>query len=270
MGCKKMSNPVRFTPSDLMPEHDIVLLKAGFCPNLNGWQVPKIRMPCWVMWYNQSPGCSCISGGMEYELTGRNVILIPPYTEYEGIQKHPVRHYFFWFQTAAPFDLPRREVVELDAAPFASQLEQAFRSPAYYRIRLYCIVTQILLSIPESFFDNAGNNEKSQVINKVLDFINQHHGNVTNAEIAAAAYLSSSRLSHLFKAEMGFAPQRYCRQLRMMRAMQLLLDGMGIKEVAEKCGFANRYHFSKDFRKYNFAPPGKWLKSHPNYDGKGE
>ena len=43
---------------------------------------------------------------------------------------------------------------------------------------------------------------------------------------------------------------------------QLLRDGMDIKSAAEACGFADRYHFSKEFKKHHNSPPGKWQKTY--------
>ena len=85
---------------------------------------------------------------------------------------------------------------------------------------------------------------------------------MSNAEIAAELHLSPTRFSHLFKAEMEISPQRYCHQVRMYKAIQMLQEGHDIKTTAENCGYADRYHFSKEFKRYHNTTPGKWLRIH--------
>ena len=59
---------------------------------------------------------------------------------------------------------------------------------------------------------------------------------------------------------MGMSPQRYCLQVKMAVADQFLHLGWSIEDVASACGFADRYHFSKEFKKYQGVSPGKWQK----------
>jgi transcriptional regulator GlxA family with amidase domain len=39
---------------------------------------------------------------------------------------------------------------------------------------------------------------------------------------------------------------------------------LSIDEIAGKCGFADRYHFSKSFRKYFGLPPAEFRMRHNN------
>ena len=260
---EKMSDFVDLGASDLTPRQDVVLLRAGYRARLCDWRARNSLNPFWVLWYNTGAGCGCLSGDRIYELTGENLLLIPPYTRYSGMQKQVVSHYYIWFSAAAPFDLPRREVLDLPVGGFRKQLAAAF-APGNLRQRtiLYGLVTELLLGIPENFFRRESVAGHVKVVDEAIAFINRRNGNVSNAEIAAEVHLSPIRFSHLFKEEMAISPQRYCRQIRMYQAMQLLRDGMDIKSAAEACGFADRYHFSKEFKKHHNSPPGKWQKTY--------
>ena len=46
----------------------------------------------------------------------------------------------------------------------------------------------------------------------------------------------------------------------MSIAADNLLRGMSVEQTAELGGFANRFHFSREFRKHYGLAPGKWLK----------
>ncbi len=68
------------------------------------------------------------------------------------------------------------------------------------------------------------------------------------AAIAAAAGLSSSRLSHLFRHETGSSVQAFVEQRRMLRAADLLRrTSFPIKQVAGEAGFDSPFYFSRRF-----------------------
>lgn len=77
-------------------------------------------------------------------------------------------------------------------------------------------------------------------------------------ELAAAVNLSVSRLSHLFRAEVGVPPARYLHAIRMQRARILLeRTSLTVKEVMAKVGVADPSHFARDFRRYHGIPPSQ-------------
>lgn len=267
LNVKKMSNTVDLISSELTPEHSVIILRAGYRAKLDVWNVNNCLQPGWVMWYNPNGGCSCISGDSRYELTGDNLLLIPPHTIYSGEKTGTPKHYFIWFQAVAPFDLPQRKVISLPAAPFVKRIKAAFKPGKYQISQLYTLVHELLLEIPEDFFSVDTSPGKNQLINQAIKFINRHDGCVSNAEIAVELHLSQTRFNHLFKDKMDISPQRYCHQVRMCKAIQLLQKGQDIKTTAEICGYADRYHFSKEFKRYHNTTPGKWCKIHLDKTG---
>ena len=265
---KKMSNFVTNTehwrilypPEKQLSE--IVLLNAGFVPQLSSWNTHNCIQNFWVLWYNFSPGCACISGGEIHELTPDKIILIPPNTLYSGQLGQMPPHFFIWFKTGTPFYYPERKVLEIPAKPFLPQLRQAVGKNERTTVCHFNLISSILLSIPETAFTPPQYPSKSRTIEKALSFIAQNRGNVTNTQIAAELHLSPIRFSHLFKEEMGISPQRYCLQIKMAQAEQFLLLGWSIENTAKSCNFADRYHFSKEFKKYHGISPGRWVKQY--------
>jgi len=70
------------------------------------------------------------------------------------------------------------------------------------------------------------------------------------AGLAQTCGLSASRLTHLFRAQVGSSPQRFSERCRLNRAAELLrLGGMTISEIAREVGFDNPFYFSNRFRK---------------------
>ena len=74
-------------------------------------------------------------------------------------------------------------------------------------------------------------------------------------EIAAGVSLSASRLSHLFRAELGLPPRRYQLWLRLRDAIGELQNGCSVTEAAHAAGFADVAHLSRTFRRMlGFTP----------------
>jgi AraC family transcriptional regulator of arabinose operon len=79
---------------------------------------------------------------------------------------------------------------------------------------------------------------------------------VTLPDVARAANLSVSRLSHRFKAEVGKTPMQFLEAERMARARQLLqLTTRPIGAIALEVGYESPIHFSLRFRKlFSLSP----------------
>lgn len=84
---------------------------------------------------------------------------------------------------------------------------------------------------------------------------------VTLTEVAHAAGLSVSRLSHRFKDEVGITPGQFLERERLTRAAQLLqLTTRPIAEVAAEVGFSSPIHFSLRFKKAFSLSPREFRK----------
>lgn len=72
---------------------------------------------------------------------------------------------------------------------------------------------------------------------------------LTNEQLAAAAYLSPFHFARLFKKLTGTTPHAYLASLRIAAAQDLLTDtDLSITEIAVRVGFQNSSHFAKAFR----------------------
>ena len=72
----------------------------------------------------------------------------------------------------------------------------------------------------------------------------------TIPDMARLAALSPSQLHRSFKQRFGVSPITWLRHERINRACRLLADrALGIAEVGRLCGYADPYHFSRDFRR---------------------
>lgn len=83
----------------------------------------------------------------------------------------------------------------------------------------------------------------------------------TLREIAAAAAMEESSVCRLFRRYQGTSPYQYLLRRKMNLAAGMLMDGSGlVKEVAQRMGFADPYHFSRCFKAVHGVAPKQLLK----------
>ncbi len=87
------------------------------------------------------------------------------------------------------------------------------------------------------------------------------HGRIAPAPwktLESVSGLSRRQLDRLFRARFGCSPAAWLAERCGERATALLADpGLPIKQVAERCGFADASHFVRWFRRHRGATPGR-------------
>jgi transcriptional regulator GlxA family with amidase domain len=86
----------------------------------------------------------------------------------------------------------------------------------------------------------------------------------TSGSLATSVGLSASQLRRKFVAQTGLPPMQYLRQLRLKRAMELLLTRTywTVKEVGAAVGFCDMSHFVRAFRQRNGQSPTQYRRAH--------
>lgn len=97
-------------------------------------------------------------------------------------------------------------------------------------------------------------------IRAVLDHVSANLTGRCDVEtLAGVAGLSRSRLTTLFRQQVGRSPQDHVESLRLLRAARLLQGGgTRVAAAAEASGFANPYYFATRFRKTFGATPSQY------------
>lgn len=76
------------------------------------------------------------------------------------------------------------------------------------------------------------------------------------ATLARVSGLSAQQLTRLFRDQAGYTPMRYLWRIREEAGRRLLREtGLTVAEIAEACGFANPFHFTRRIRERFGAPP---------------
>jgi AraC-like DNA-binding protein len=93
-----------------------------------------------------------------------------------------------------------------------------------------------------------------RVIDRMLEDPSAHH---TVESLADVASMSRSAFAERFVAALGRPPMAMVAHVRMQHAAQLLrqADTLSLDEIAARCGYSSRSHFSAAFRKHHGASP---------------
>ena len=100
------------------------------------------------------------------------------------------------------------------------------------------------------------NGNVRSVIEVMKDNLNRK---LSLAEMCRSADLSISRLSHLFRKEVGESPAQYLIMLKMERARSLLCDPVqSVKAVMVEVGFRDQSNFARAFKKAYGETPSEY------------
>ncbi len=82
------------------------------------------------------------------------------------------------------------------------------------------------------------------------------HEPVQLDQLARAGSVSAKHLCRLFEKHLQLTPMQAVRLLRLEQALGFLQrSNLSMKQIADRCGFASPYHFSRVFREVYGLPP---------------
>lgn len=98
---------------------------------------------------------------------------------------------------------------------------------------------------------------KDDRVRRTIEFLREfEYRQVPLADLAQRVGLGPSRLTHLFKQEMGGSLRKFLREARLMRAAQLVSStDERISTVCYSVGFTDVSNFNHSFKKRFGVPP---------------
>jgi AraC family transcriptional regulator of arabinose operon len=109
---------------------------------------------------------------------------------------------------------------------------------------------------------DSGSLQKDCRVQKVVQVLNQDPSR-TLPELAQSCQISSSRLSHLFKNDLGITVKSYRLECRLQEAAAMLAStSMPIKEIGYAAGYHHSSSFVRAFKTHFGLSPAGYRRRH--------
>lgn len=123
-----------------------------------------------------------------------------------------------------------------------------------------------IASVNELYGERAGSFHNRRIysetrsVRRVREFIRENAAeNIKLQDLAEIARLSPFHLNRTFSAQVGMPPHEYQNQLRIEKAVQLIVQKKLLAEIAFDTGFSDQSHFNRFFKRYTGVTPKRFF-----------
>jgi AraC-like DNA-binding protein len=254
-----------------------------------------MTFPYWRLYWNKTNNGEIFYLGQAFKMDKESIFLIPPFTPFnthitghirinEGINVAGSRidkaqdeeeftsdrllHLFIHFNMGVPYDrvLPGIYKIEINRDQQARMQKvteflktENVNFPLNLNLYLHSIITEHIANLKEELW------QTTIIDNRIIDVIRliekELDKNPSNEYLARSIKMATNSFIRLFQNEMHLSPQTYIKRQKIDRTCMLLLHSdLKIEDIAWSLGFADRYHFSKVFKKIVLKSPADYRK----------
>ncbi len=133
-------------------------------------------------------------------------------------------------------------------------------------VRRRIALAELLLLVNACFRQTGGRTQPSESpdfrrISPILQYIQRHlDEEITLQRLSEEFYLSKGYLCTLFRRGSGFSVNEYIVRSRILRAAELLREGLPVTRVCELSGFGSLSHFIRTFTRMMNRSPKQYAK----------
>lgn len=265
---------------------------------IKNWEHKNLSFPYWRIYNNVQKGAFMEYNGQIYEMQPDTLYLIAPNTNYssrlhdnpipnEGynltggrisettrkenralIKNGAIEHLFIHFTLGYPYDNVSPGIYTFRKNKHLESQVKALRNyltknVAQFNFTIFLTIQSLICELLFNMGEKVWKYPVRDVrIAKVISHIeNNISKEFSNESLADIANMATNAFSRLFKEYTGDTLQTFIRKKRINAACLLLLHSdLNIDNIAEKTGFANRYHFTRIFSKVTGSAPAKYRK----------
>lgn len=171
---------------------------------------------------------------------------------------------YCWFAMDGPLagQFMRHYAYEQEARAAGPCPEHLFRELEILLKQRTSYAQRHALSVAAEILALAGETDSMKTEDPIQYFLHQAKERLSDSEFSAGQFakeigLHRTTLARLFKEKSGgMTPSRYLTELRMEKAVYLLLENkMTLKEIAQSCGFANASYLCRLIREQTGMTP---------------
>ena len=287
-------------PSEVIQSFHSSNLKIHCCRYwwIKNWEHRKLSFPFWRIYSNAQEGGVMEYQQQIFEISPDTLYLIAPNTDYssrlyhnpipkEGyrltggrisetseserealVRSGAIEHLFIHFTLGYPYDHVSPGIYTFRMNKHLEDKVALLRDYLTKNVAQFNFTISLTIQslICELLFNMGEETWKDPIrdvrIAKVINHIeNNTEEEFTNNALAGIANMATNAFSRLFKNYTGDTPQAFIKRKRIHKACIMLLhSNLSIDDIAEKTGFANRYHFTRVFSKVKGYTPAKYRK----------
>lgn len=148
-----------------------------------------------------------------------------------------------------------------------TELEESVKDTAFgSEILKNALFIQLMVKINRLFLEMETDKKLEDITydSRVEQVLNHINGNLDQElsieQLAKEFYLNKYYLMHLFKQETGYTLYGYIQKKRIMKASDLIKNGIQAGEVCSLCGFGDYSNFVRAFKKEFHLSPKQYYK----------
>jgi AraC-like DNA-binding protein len=295
---KYIETPPSGDPSDIIQNFQKIRLNIHCCRYwwLKHWKHQRLFFPFWRFYWNMNEG-GIVFYEKKVMLNPDRIILIPPNTpfstdiigdsyvssmnsmleggwirnkemESDSLQNGFILHFFIHFNLGYPFDNLTPGIYFFNITKEQQLIIQRITDILKHGISDFDFnesldLYNLILSSISFLSTNLWNHQSIEPkILAVMSFMNRNlRKKLTNEKLASTIRMSTNSFARLFKQQTGNSPQKYLTKTRIENACNLLHhSSLSINEIADHCGFSDRYYFTKVFTSSILLPPAQYRK----------
>ncbi len=228
---------------------------------LRRWNLHNLIDPYWRLYCPVEGRAVVRFNNHDTTLLPGNLYLISPRTAFSSHNPEPFSKWYVHFilgrsdllSVPGVFSSPVDDI----AAGFLDSLSSAKGEPHNWESA--ALVLHALTKLPAGAWTDQKLDHR---VSKAMEFLHGHLARrITADDAARAAGVSVRNLNHLFRAQVRMAPMSVLLSYRLDRACHLLRHTeQSIEQVAENCGFPNRYYFSRMLKQHRGVSPAAYRK----------
>ena len=159
------------------------------------------------------------------------------------------------------------ELIELYQDLERNKNDGTFGSDIRQTVALLRLLIKVAPTLDAATAGEAIRNKDFLRVAPILDYIRDNLAeSLSLDQIASQFYLSKHYLCRIFKSATGFSVMEYIIYSRVLKARQLLQDGVSVQQAGELSGFSDNSHFIRTFGHLTGVTPGRYAKEHMSSD----
>lgn len=159
------------------------------------------------------------------------------------------------------------EIIELFQALERNKNDGSFGSDINQTIALLNLLVRVAPTLHAATAGEPIRNKDFLRVAPILDYIRDNLSEPLSLDhIASRFFISKHYLCRIFKSATGFSVMEYIIYSRVLKARQLLQEGVSVQQAGELAGFSDNSHFIRTFGHLTGLTPGRYAKEYQSSD----